>query len=741
MRSDTDLFFSLCHILLVSHVAGLRASSVVQLPVNTERAQRERGAISELAPGTAAVPLHLPLGLWQHHLCFRCAPPLGGLEAAAAPPLWSRPLQISAASEDVFYVVFPVLSPDGGEEEEEERGQEQKGLETQRVVPASTLPGSALALLRLSVQRRGSGGVHVVLESASPEAPYLLENRTPYPLSYRQAHVNGAVLHSLPPYSAAGYTWEHTLPKGAAMELEMREGAGAGTPALYTLDAGEGGRAPLPLPLSGPARAATVRVDFFEQVAMGAQGVLALGGGGGAGAALGRGGIDRIFQLASGDDPLLLAGLKIAEAPPPDTELFFLLPAAEVSIVDSCPDELAVLTLTGIKVTAAMGTGPAGPFRNVRFAVERFQMDDLLPGTRRVFSSAFSFSFFLSILQPPILNSIFIIIYMKSFSDTLSLHLLIVSFFFSPSFICLPSTIYIYPSLSCRFPVAAMALAADSRLPSLSSAACMQVGARGRVLYPAITLHWPHTIQIAISEPLVWRLVEMASQIRPSITHAGNGATAAADAPLRIRLLDVSPLRLQVSFQGDPLSRPRNIAGGLLSTVMDLANFFAAPVSLRGLDTQVAMLRSTFWAELQRLVQGQLFGVAMSLVRSFGVVGGASRVLGMLSAGVSRLAGRGGADRAGERVGTRWAGPVLSFYSFFLFLLSFFFFFLSCFVIFMPLVFLLYIYIVDLLLFFSFCHLLTNLSFFLSERWLCPDSRPKGLSATSATAFLKVGLR
>lgn len=38
---------------------------------------------------------------------------------------------------------------------------------------------------------------------------------------------------------------------------------------------------------------------------------------------------------------------------------------------------------------------------------------------------------------------------------------------------------------------------------------------------------------------------------------SGAGAVAAADVPVRIRLLSVDALSTQISFQGDPFSRPR----------------------------------------------------------------------------------------------------------------------------------------------------------------------------------------
>ncbi len=44
----------------------------------------------------------------------------------------------------------------------------------------------AVAVVRLRVAQRGVGGLHVVLESAHADPPYLLENRTPFSLSYCQ---------------------------------------------------------------------------------------------------------------------------------------------------------------------------------------------------------------------------------------------------------------------------------------------------------------------------------------------------------------------------------------------------------------------------------------------------------------------------------------------------------------------------------------------------------------------------
>ncbi len=50
------------------------------------------------------------------------------------------------------------------------------------------------------------------------------------------------------------------------------------------------------------------------------------------------------------------------------------------------------------------------------------------------------------------------------------------------------------------------------------------------------------------------------------------------------------------------------------------------------------MHRSALLAYLGSVLRGQLLSVAFSLVRTFGIIGGASRVLGVLSASVAKLA-------------------------------------------------------------------------------------------------------
>lgn len=79
-------------------------------------------------------------------------------------------------------------------------------------------------------------------------------------------------------------------------------------------------------------------------------------------------------------------------------------------------------------------------------------------------------------------------------------------------------------------------------------------------LAPSAARRWPVVVQLAISESLVWSVQELVQRLQCCLTAAGDegqSAVAAADVPVRIRLLTVDSLRTQISFQGDPFSRPR----------------------------------------------------------------------------------------------------------------------------------------------------------------------------------------
>ncbi len=58
-----------------------------------------------------------------------------------------------------------------------------------------------VVILRFSLAACNPGCLHLVLESVSPKAPYLLENRTAHPFQFRQAGVSETMLAFLMAYN------------------------------------------------------------------------------------------------------------------------------------------------------------------------------------------------------------------------------------------------------------------------------------------------------------------------------------------------------------------------------------------------------------------------------------------------------------------------------------------------------------------------------------------------------------
>eukprot|EP00887_Chlorella_sp_A99_P001951 scaffold18.g1951.t1 len=566
---------------------------LVALGSSAARSLDSSTVLLELGPGDSGTPLHLPEGMDTHTLCFRCSSSTGA-GGDGGEELWSRPIGLQGDDEQQFHLLVPLA---GGLPKSTVQGGDGAHLTAR----AGGAVGGAVAIVRVSVLCRGLGGIHLVVESAHSDPPYLLENRTPVALQYRQAHVRAAPFHSLSPWSAVGYVFEFSPPGCLPRDLELQEGQAAGTSKVYALEAPEGQTGSFgapPLQLSAAPRLASVALGYWQQTAMGPGGLLPIGGEGSG--VLGRGGIDRVLQVALDSESRLAAGAAPETvARFADLDLSFELPGVELSVVDATPQELLLVTVSGLRVLLATGDTPTGPFRSTRLCVERLQVDDQLWG--------------------------------------------------SP------------------FPVAASVTLGDagSQQALLRGALVSQSGggARGRGHYPYIGVRCALAVQLALSETLIWRALDAVQRLQQAtvaqqqgahVAAGGNGLSesggqqvaaqhqheaAAADVPLHIRLLSLADLVTEVSFQGDPLSRPRDLSGGLVSIVIDLANFQAAPVTLRGLEMQERMmLASALAQQLRDFAQGQLFSVGLSLVRNFGVIGGASRVLGALSAGVAKLA-------------------------------------------------------------------------------------------------------
>lgn len=180
--------------------------------------------MQDLPAGAAAVPLSLSAGLPNHTLSFRSVPPPAYAAAAAADalPLWSRPVTVRVGVESQMYVVVPVIPPEKDPPAGEQAGGgaaaagiTNDGSDAAHITAPAGSRGSgdsahlapghgsgasglagwppAVAILRLSVHRRGRGAMHVVLESMHSDPPYLLENRTSFPLQYRQVGYLGSL--------------------------------------------------------------------------------------------------------------------------------------------------------------------------------------------------------------------------------------------------------------------------------------------------------------------------------------------------------------------------------------------------------------------------------------------------------------------------------------------------------------------------------------------------------------------
>ncbi len=72
-------------------------------------------------------------------------------------------------------------------------------------------------VLRYSVRLIAPGCMALVLESLTSRPPYVLENRTPHPLFFRQAAQPSLPYQELPPYAAAGFCWR--LVSGSPQEV------------------------------------------------------------------------------------------------------------------------------------------------------------------------------------------------------------------------------------------------------------------------------------------------------------------------------------------------------------------------------------------------------------------------------------------------------------------------------------------------------------------------------------------
>ena len=148
----------------------LSASSMIEMSAHARKDNLSLGCAVTLSPGAAAIPLHCPMevGGIYHTICIRCVDSDKTEETDSS--FWSRPLAISAYDDEERIVIAPLVP----------------GHNAHRFMTSSRSDLSGIALVRISVHARGPGVQHVVIESAAADPPFLIENRSPLSLAYRQ---------------------------------------------------------------------------------------------------------------------------------------------------------------------------------------------------------------------------------------------------------------------------------------------------------------------------------------------------------------------------------------------------------------------------------------------------------------------------------------------------------------------------------------------------------------------------
>uniref|UniRef100_A0A7S3R138 Vacuolar protein sorting-associated protein 13 VPS13 adaptor binding domain-containing protein n=1 Tax=Dunaliella tertiolecta TaxID=3047 RepID=A0A7S3R138_DUNTE len=182
---------------------------------------------------------------------------------------------------------------------------------------------------------------------------------------------------------------------------------------------------------------------------------------------------------------------------------------------------------------------------------------------------------------------------------------------------------------------------------------------RGCAYYPSVAVR-VLPMHLALGEALMWRLVTAArllsSATAPPATSAnataaaahahalsaapgaqGTAAQAISELPLQIDVMNITDVDMKLSFKADAMSRPR-IANQTLSLALDLANLRELPLALPGVELEgVRVQRAALQQMVVARLQQRLFGIAVSVLRSSGVFGSASKIFAAASHGVSAL--------------------------------------------------------------------------------------------------------
>ena len=507
-----------------------------QSPLDDEAPQ---SAVFDIPADCICRPLNGVFGTRSHYLCLRksnCA-------TEEYHNIWSRPIQLDDGEERLDFVVTPCVSHD-------------------------TINDTIIVRLRLS--SRGPGLKLVIIETAECLAPYVLENKTPNSLCYQQSGWEEATQFDLKAFSAVGIAPEFSCSsEGIEVDIFSPNFKSYSKRILLNGDTEE---EPEELSISS-SRSCTLRATFDLTTTVSIYGSNSIPGGT-SGYSIGRGGIDKTVEITSGTWDVFVSSSNSSLANPKEVFLKLEIPGISLSIIDSQPQEIMLLTIEDIILDLSRVILPNGVGTYFGVIAKTVQIDNQLPGT----------------LLPVAFTSV---------------------------------------------------LGTKSSLPMVSFRySAFSAHSRGGIQIPFAGLRLPNKIQLAIEESLIWRMNSFFEYLSTAFrSDPTTEVTAAVDAMTKLRLLSVAAIPLSVSFQNNARGRPSSIEDSSIAILMDLAAFKGVDVKMKGFELEnISSKKSSINARILEIVKSELTTAAFSLVRTFGIVGGATRLLGFLGAKMAKYA-------------------------------------------------------------------------------------------------------
>lgn len=444
-------------------------------------------ALFDLPADCMCRPINFVRGLYFHAVCLRQKSP----DTAENVGIWSRPVVFDDSGEGTKFVLVPIL---------------QNNL----------LEGHKMIRLRFTI--RGPGLTMVTIETADCYPPYVLENRTDLHLQYLQPGCDDAPVYDLPGYTAVGFVSDFSTPD-EKVRVELFSESFKSYSKIVELDQDNDGEVE-ELSVSS-TKSCLIKTAFENASVLTPLGDKAMSGDS-TGYSIGRGGVEKVVQIASAKIELLRMPQKRLDAL---NEIFFSLdiPGLSISIIDAYPREISLVTVLGIRLKFDRFIMPNGIGSQIGFVASSLQVDNQMPGT----------------LLPVALSRA-----LESKSPM--------------------------PFIECRYCILSSRTRAGVLLPFIGCRIPNKIQ-----LAIEESLIWR-----------LYGVYESILSLLPSHTESEKTTTSAADAFVRLRLLSVSRTDLSVSFQNNPQSRPLSIQDSSLGMILDLAAFKGAKISLKGFELQ-----------------------------------------------------------------------------------------------------------------------------------------------------------